>query len=176
MALLGHKLCDICNKNRATIKLTRIDDDKTTEHLICQSCAVQISPLHKKSEEALFNLQGLFSNLFQSPDESAAKVTDSPEVCSACQTKFETYRKTFLLGCPECYTSFEEPLLADLRKIHGDIRHAGKAPKGHTPQQVTGKEEIAGLRRQLRDAVADEDFETAAELRDRIRRLEEESG
>jgi protein arginine kinase activator len=173
MVLFGHKLCEICSKNRATIKLTRVDDGQVTEALICQSCAGEHSPLQKKSDEAAAGLQSLFANLLKekSGEEAAAKVEPEPATCTACGMSFETYRKTFLLGCERCYESFEEALLGDLRKIHGDTRHVGKIPHGQerrVRQQVT----VAELRRELNEAIGREDFERAAQLRDRIRALE----
>lgn len=173
MVLFGHKLCEICNKNRATLKLTRVDDGNVTEAWICQACAGEHSPLQKKSEETTAGLQSLFANLLKEKggEEAAQKVEPERATCTACGMAFETYRKTFLLGCEECYESFEEALLSDLRKIHGDTRHVGKVPPGQE-QQVRQQVTVAELRRDLNEAIAQEDFEKAAELRDRIRDLE----
>ena len=89
---------------------------------------------------------------------------------------FETYRKTFLLGCAGCYDSFSDALLVDLRKIHGETHHLGKAPKGQAKAPaIRAVVTPAGLRQRLAEAIAREDFEAAAQLRDQIRALEKES-
>ncbi|MBN1476500.1 UvrB/UvrC motif-containing protein [Candidatus Sumerlaeota bacterium] len=174
MALHGHRLCDICNKARATIKYTRIDGDQVREMLICQACASEHSPLHRHSEAEVGGLQKLFSTLLKEKgaSELAAKV-EPTECCSVCGTPFETYRKTFLLGCPGCYESFADALTIDLRKIHGAITHRGKVPEGQA-EEIEQRETIVGMKRQLAEAVEREDFEAAAHLRDRIRDMERE--
>jgi protein arginine kinase activator len=59
-----------------------------------------------------------------------------------------------------------------LRRVHGSARHIGKA---YQPPQdgVTERDSVLGeLRERLRRAVESEQFELAADLRDRIRVLE----
>lgn len=125
---------------------------------------------------------------------------DEP-VCGECGLSFSTYRATYMLGCPACYDAFGEHLLTDIRKIHGATAHKGPPPAaaqhpaepkgGHAaspevpesgpaepppPAAAIDKEaQLRALRRKLDEAVAAEDFESAAELRDRIRSLEEEN-
>jgi protein arginine kinase activator len=174
MVFFGHKLCDICNKNRATIKMTQVDDGQVTELMICQSCNADHNPLHRRPEEAGEGVQSLFENLLSEKGmkEAGGKADQEIGTCSACGLDFATYRKTFLLGCADCYTSFEAALLNDLRKIHGDTRHAGKVPSG-LEERVEQETTAAELRRQLAQAVQSEDYERAVELRDQIRALEQ---
>ncbi len=171
MALFGHKLCDLCGTNRATIKLTRVDGEQVSEMLICPSCAAEKSPLHRRSDD-MATVQSLFANLIKEKSgEEAAKPEPATATCRGCGLAFEAYRKTFLLGCPACYESFADALAVDLRKIHGDVRHLGKVPPG---QAVEVRQEItvAELRQRLASAIECEDFEAAARLRDQIRLLE----
>ncbi len=174
MPLFGHKLCDICNKNRATIKLSRIDAEQLTEMLICQECNSEHNPLHRRTEDAGAALQGLFAQLVKGQESEEERAT-AGVACSTCGLSFEDYRKTFLLGCPTCYESFAEPLTADLRKFHGDTRHAGKIPRGQAAQ-IEQEVTLTNLRRQLSESIRREDFEAAAHLRDQIHRLEQEEG
>jgi protein arginine kinase activator len=171
VALFGHKLCDLCSKNRATIKYTRVEDSQVTELLICQSCAAEQSPLHRKSEEAT-GLQSLFAHLLKdkAAEEAGAKIGGETTHCRQCGLAFETYRKTFLLGCPGCYDSFAEALAVDLRKIHGDVHHLGKIPKTQA-HAVEQQRTAHTLRQRLAEAIAREDFEAAAQLRDQIRHV-----
>lgn len=177
MALFGHKLCDLCNKARATVKITRIDPGEIKEMLVCQSCASEHSPLHRRSEEAGAGLQALFANLLKEKEaeEAAARPGEKPATCATCGLPFDTYRKTFLLGCPACYESFEEALLADLRKIHGDTHHRGKCPKGQAAD-IQRQANLAVLRQRLSEAIAREDFEAAARIRDQLRAAERGQG
>ena len=56
--------------------------------------------------------------------------------------------------------------------IHGETQHAGKVPR-RVPPDRRRQTELIQLRQALRQAVSDEDYEEAARVRDRIRRLEE---
>jgi protein arginine kinase activator len=61
-------------------------------------------------------------------------------------------------------------LIPLLEKVHGAASHRGK-----TPERVKGalanRREIQEVEEQLASAVADEEYEKAAQLRDRIRQM-----
>jgi protein arginine kinase activator len=80
---------------------------------------------------------------------------------------FETGR----LGCSECYTTFRAQLRPLLRRIHGSTKHVGKAPVRDSAR-VALRREIQRLHEDMQAAIEHEEFETAAELRDRIRVIE----
>ena len=175
MPLFGQRKCDLCNKNPATIKYSRIDGGQVREMLICAVCASEHSPLHRRAEAEAGGLKSLFATLLKEKGmmEAGAKADAAPQTCSVCGMTFESYRRKCLLGCSGCYESFAEPLMADLRKIHGAIHHRGKVPEGQA-QAIHQQSTIVGLRRQLSEAVEREDFEAAAHLRDQIHGLENE--
>jgi protein arginine kinase activator len=76
--------------------------------------------------------------------------------CANCGLPFESYRRNLLLGCSECYPSFREFLIPDLRRFHGDTRHYGRRPGGG--QSPMPEREPAGLdlELELADAVPKE--------------------
>ena len=84
---------------------------------------------------------------------------------------YEEFQKVGRFGCQSCYSAFDRHLERLLKRIHGTARHQGKGP---VEKREIGapEEELARLRRELELAVADEAFEQAAELRDRIVALE----
>jgi len=75
------------------------------------------------------------------------------------------------LGCEQCYTSFAEPLGELLRRLHASVHHAGKAPGG-TIQTARPGESLPVLKERLRQAIAAEQFELAAKLRDQLKGLQ----
>ena len=91
--------------------------------------------------------------------------------CSTCAMSYEEFKKIGRLGCPHCYDVFASQLERLLKRIHGDDRHRGKGPLA-AAQSAQGGDELARLREELAQAVAEEAFEEAAQLRDRIRVLE----
>ena len=78
--------------------------------------------------------------------------------------------KTGRLGCPDCYQAFAAQLHPMLLQIHGRVQHAGRKPlQSETDQRSRYEQEE--LTRQLQLAVNAEDYEHAAEIRDRLRAL-----
>lgn len=91
--------------------------------------------------------------------------------CPDCGTTLEDLRRDNRLGCGRCYVTFRTTLHPLLVRFHRHVSHVGKVPGGAQPS--TRLAEIARLRLSLAKAVAAEDFERAAALRDRLRDLDE---
>ena len=96
--------------------------------------------------------------------------------CPDCGMRFAELQQTNMVGCPHCYDAFEEPLAALMERIHNRATsHVGKIPHrgaGSIERQVR----IRLLARDLDEAVATEQYEQAAELRDAIESLRTSSG
>ena len=73
-------------------------------------------------------------------------------------------------GCGQCYQAFRPRLETIMRKIHGSSLHKGKLPAGVSNELVPIKEEER-LERELRKAIEGEEFERAADLRDKLTAL-----
>lgn len=93
--------------------------------------------------------------------------------CPECGIQFLEFRNSGRLGCAHDYDVFAQELIPLLENIHGDVRHKGKVPR-HSPPPQRDLSELTELRQQLEEAIQEEAYEKAAELRDRIRQLEEE--
>jgi protein arginine kinase activator len=92
--------------------------------------------------------------------------------CPGCGATFADFRESGRLGCGDCYQAFEPSLRLLLRRYHGSTHHHGRRPEARSGEApAPGAALIASLREQLHAAVASEDFERAAELRDRLREL-----
>ncbi len=174
-------LCMRCKKNLATVKITKIVNGKVEELNLCKECAAEVSPYQKKINESQANIADIIQKLIsssagakeqpQQEDLSEAKVDVT---CQRCGLSFEQYRKSFFLGCSDCYTSFEKYLVSDLRRLHGSVEHIGKIPVRFR-ERFERIKRIKQIRSELEGAIEEEQYEKAAELRDRIRALEEES-
>ncbi|HWC72390.1 MAG TPA: UvrB/UvrC motif-containing protein, partial [Gemmatimonadales bacterium] len=94
--------------------------------------------------------------------------------CPECGSTLRDFRDTGRLGCDRCYVTFDGHLRDLLRRLHGSSQHVGEryeAP-GDTGADADPRSRLLELKAQLRRAVEGENFELAAELRDRIRVLE----
>jgi len=155
--------CDKCGKP-ATVYLTEIVDGQKIEKHLCEDCA-SLEGITIKSNVPISQLLEDF--ILQSGGE------DEPDyTCDVCGLTFAEYRKTGRLGCPHDYDAFEPVLVPLLERAHaGASQHIGKVP--HRADSGQKKQNaILRLRTQLKDAVAKEDYERAASLRDQIRQLE----
>ena len=169
--------CVRCQKNPATVKLTRIVKGKVVELNLCQTCAAEVSPFQKKLAAAQ-GLNALIAHLFKA-EEAKKKTEDAEESaaakidlkCPSCGLSFQAYKRTLMVGCEYCYDAFGEPLLTDLRKIHGSVQHAGRSPVSRRETPPPPKS-IDQLRLELQKAIELEDFERATLLRDQIRALQ----
>ena len=94
------------------------------------------------------------------------------EACGHCGTTYRQFRSSGKFGCPHCYTAFRVKLSDLLEKIHGRAEHKGKVPS-RAGGEVALQKELQDLISDLDNAVSDEAYERAAELRDRIQRLQE---
>jgi len=157
--------CRYCGKP-ATIHLTDILDKTKSESHLCEACAKRKKIL-PEGPGAQINVQALVQ-LILGQHSTRAETTD-PEslVCPECGMKFIEFRAVGRLGCARDYSEFEVPLAQLLGKVHRATEHCGKMPKGRAASV-----ELEDLRRTLKDAVAAEEYERAAELRDRIRQKE----
>ena len=164
--------CEKCERP-ATHKFTRIVEGHALDFYFCQQHAAEFSPLQLKSGLNAMELTQLLAGLLKS--EHGKKVAAEPEgpdvKCRTCGQSLGQYRQTMLLGCSDCYQTFEKFLAEDLRRYHGTTRHCGKQLVGAIAGEFAANEEIESLKIRLATAIQDEDFELAAQLRDQIRLL-----
>lgn len=161
--------CDNCGSGDAVVHLTQIVDNEMSTYHLCEACAAE-KGLEPTPEPTNFPLTDFLAQMGEdAPDESSSE----PEVrCDFCGLSFGDFRETGRLGCPHCYATFEGHLRKLLRRIHGGTQHVGKVYLPPDPTASEMEKRLEGLRRKLERAVEAEDFERAAELRDKIRGLE----
>ncbi len=87
--------------------------------------------------------------------------------CPRCHMRRTDFKKTGRFGCAECYEAFAEELPPLLKAMHRSDHHAGKIPK-REGARVTANAELAALQKKMDKAIAAENFEEAAKLRDQI--------
>lgn len=97
------------------------------------------------------------------------------QTCPVCQITFLEFRNTGRLGCPHDYEVFRDELMPLLENIHDDTRHSGKVPR-RAPRTSQQQTTLIQLRNDLKRAVAAEDYEAAARVRDQIKTIEQEQG
>ena len=102
-----------------------------------------------------------------SPDGGDAEDTPAePPVCPTCHLTLDALRDRGRFGCPDCYATFRDEVLAFTRELQYDDCHVGKVPAA-----VARAEKIRSLRKRLRRALTRQRYEEASKLTDEIRSL-----
>jgi protein arginine kinase activator len=154
-------ICGECGRNRATVHLTDFVDGKPVERHLCEKCYAE--------REGGTVPRSIFSQLLAAVAPTLAEM--GARQCPACGISYLEFRHGFKLGCQNDYEVFEQPLEQLLEQIHGATRHCGKVPPGSGGNEAI-RSRIRLLRRRQERAVADEKYELAAQLRDRIKELQ----
>ncbi|MGH7644890.1 MAG: UvrB/UvrC motif-containing protein [Gemmatimonadales bacterium] len=163
-------LCDNCKEREAVINLTQVEhDSKVTLHL-CESCAQQKGV--ETGGSVLKSPLGGFITAMGKGGASVLPASLDGLRCASCGGTMRDFRDTGRLGCAECYTAFDAHLRDLLRRLHGSSQHVGERYTAPGTAEADPRVRLLELKDQLRRAVDNENFELAAELRDRIRVLE----
>lgn len=163
-------LCCICKEKEAKVHLTQIVGEKMQKVDLCEECAK-----HKGvNDPAGFSLADLLLGLGASQEMEQA--SGGPELkCPSCGFTQADFKKAGRLGCSECYVTFAEGLEGLLKSMHKGTKHVGKTP--HVLQQSRDlSEKLKSLQKKLDKAVAEEDFEQAAVVRDEIKTMKDKLG
>lgn len=162
-------ICESCSKYEATVTYTHVVENKKTTVNLCSFCA---SKEDEPAEASMSPAPGPGAKIvIELTQTSQADGVSSSRSCEDCGMTYHEFKKVGRFGCQGCYEAFSEQLDRLLKRIHGSALHRGKEQieKGKARPTV---DELSELRGQLEEAVAEEAFERAAELRDKIMKLD----
>lgn len=158
-------LCEKCNKNHATTHIKTVVNGIVREYNLCSECAA-------KSGYGSNSITGMLASMLG--DMPTLKLQNQ-KTCKVCGATFSDIAHSGKMGCSECYNTFKDEILPYLKRVHGATQHTGKIPN-RAPLIVRPKEKtIDELRQELSRLVADEKYEQAAIIRDKIKEMEGES-
>ena len=159
--------CECCHQSEATIHLTQVVDNEVKKLNLCQVCAKENgidlnSPI--SITDVLLGLGG------QGMEQTSP--TEFDLSCSQCQMTRAEFKNRARLGCPQCYDAFMGELSALTQAMHHSRQHVGKIPaRQGNAARITAQ--IASLKKEIETAISREEYEEAANLRDKIRALKE---
>lgn len=185
--------CDHC-QNEATVQETIIQGGKVVQRNLCETCAkaagVKIQT-PASLPQAIANAVKAHA-LADPAAQERLRAAAAAAICPSCALTYASFRQTGMLGCPECYKAFDQQLWPLLERAHeGGTHHVGKIPRRASSAAASGEQpgpsravalfgsakeraqRIVILRQQLAEAVAAEQYERAAQLRDELRKLGE---
>lgn len=163
--------CQKCAKP-ATFHITDIERGKPREYHFCDEHARQhLTPNEEAAVEPTSPMGELAKKLASGSGLAREPSPADKQACPSCNITFLEFRNSGRLGCPYDYEVFRDELMPLLENIHDETRHSGKVPK-RAPRNSQKQTELIQLRNDLKRAVAAEDYETAARVRDRIKAIE----
>lgn len=161
-------MCRECGIRPSKIHYTEIVNNSMVTMDLCAECAEERGIDVYKSGG--YGLGDLFAGLMENATPAEAEKITRVQ-CPRCGYEYSQFKKMGRLGCPDCYEAFESQLMPLLRQLHGNTQHQGKSPRTPGPKAVL-REELTRLREELSRAVGDEEYEKAAQVRDRINALQ----
>lgn len=185
-------ICELCLQRPATCHLTETDGEEHRVLHVCQSCLSRLGVDVHARPPSIDSMLSQWADLQDNSGSSllgpgiainlkpgtSAKITVKRETdasgitCSSCGLGLDQYRKRNRFGCPSCYDAFASFLDRQFAELHGESRHAGRVPQHLGDDAEVRFAQRLHLRRQLDDALAAEDYEAAAGLRDQLKALD----
>ena len=165
--------CHDCGERDGKVHLTQIVNNEKVVFHLCRECAAKRG-FHSPLDNIPFPLANFLSGMLTKEEPGhPEQTTVGPDlVCPNCGLSFEEFSRLGRFGCGQCYKTFRDKLQGLLRKIHGSSLHRGKLPP-MLSEEGTVIREHERLEEELKRAIDDEDFERAADLRDKLKSLRE---
>ncbi|NLE36857.1 MAG: DNA helicase UvrBC [Pirellulaceae bacterium] len=167
--------CQKCDRP-ATFHITELTDGNPQELHLCEAHARQYlsqsgaGPIEPGNVAAALAQQLAEKMAVGQTAEELAKLDQ--QACPVCGASFYDFRSCGRLGCPHDYVCFGQQLEPLMLNIHGETKHVGKSPRSgaHASEEHT---RLIRYRREMKEAIVDEDYEKAGKLRDLIRLVEQ---
>ncbi|MBZ4688213.1 MAG: protein arginine kinase activator [Clostridia bacterium] len=165
-------LCERCKEREASVHFTKIINNEKTELNLCEECAREYQEKFSFTFEPNFPIHHFLTSLFSDAiDTTRDRTLHREMICPVCNISYANFANSGKLGCSYCYENFQERLEPLLKRIHGSTQHSGKFPQ-RAGGKFKIKQQIRELKSQLQKLVAEEKFEKAAEVRDKVKELE----
>jgi protein arginine kinase activator len=160
-------LCDSCHERDAVVHLTTIQDNAVHQLHLCERCAAE-----RGVETTVATPKHPLGEFLHDSQQQLAMPNGEGLRCTFCNTSMGDFRATGRWGCARCYTNFEAGIRELLRRVHGNHRHVGRTYHPPMSESLERSAVLGELKDRLRRAIDSEQFELAADLRDRIKVME----
>ena len=164
--------CQKCDKS-ATFHITELSGGTHHELHLCEEHAHQYLTQSNTAEAGpTASLAGALAQQLAVGQTAEELAKLDQKACTICGITFYEFRNQGRLGCPHDYVFFEKELEPLIVNIHGETHHTGKQPRKHFGG-TDRRTDLIRLRREIKQAVSQEDYERASRLRDDIRKIEQ---
>ncbi len=163
--------CQHCEKP-ATFHITELTEPTgpVMVHLCEEHARVYLSQEGPESNTSA--LAGMLAKQLKLEQTAEQLAQLDKKTCPVCGITFAEFRQAGRLGCAYDYVCFQSDLEPLLLNIHGSKSHAGKRPTRNSGSP-NRQHKLIQLRREMQEAISQEQYERAGELRDKIKRIEQ---
>ncbi len=187
--------CEECGQQDAVCTVAVMMGKQVIHRKLCQACMAKTSMSIASGN--IGQVLGALINAARNAAQAAVQKQDSPEteapseeasvqaepldiadgdaVCRQCGMTLGEYRKLKRMRCAACCTAFRSALTEMFRKSCPAAQHVGRRPL-NTREAQLGRARREALQRQMAEAGAREDCETAARCRDALRSVNAQEG
>ncbi|HXV15276.1 MAG TPA: UvrB/UvrC motif-containing protein [Gemmatimonadaceae bacterium] len=160
-------VCDVCKEGDAVVQLTQIEGTGVRLLHLCERCAAE-----RGVETSSSTAKPQVTDFLQSVHQAMQATQGDAARCAFCSATFRDFRSTGRLGCAHCYDAFEKSMRDLLRRVHGSSQHVGRRYEPPATAELPDGGTANELRDRLKRAIEAEQFELAADIRDRLRGME----
>ena len=164
--------CEKCGKRQADTHIKRVVNGEFAEYNLCSECANELgyTNVFDNFTNDFFGFNSMLGNFFS----NALPVRSQATRCEVCGTSYAEISEKGMIGCENCYKVFGQQLMPTIKGIHGNTTHCGKHSvfAQEIKTEVNSESELEKLKNQLNTAIENQEFEKAAEIRDKIKELE----
>lgn len=163
-------------KKNATVHVTKIINGVKQESNLCEDCAKEVEGLNKSSDGNFvspFTFQDILSGIMNYMYQPSQNEKTTDIACKNCGMKYREFKASGVMGCSECYEQFASTIIPIIKRVQGNSEHIGKIPE-KSGKYISGKRNLQKLKEELQKAISCEEYEKAAELRDKIREIKKE--
>jgi protein arginine kinase activator len=166
--------CDECKQKLASVHLTQMFQGQKIEMHLCETCAAKKGALLIFDQDNNFTIPQLLGSFLGNPyDFQEFQPVNNQTVCPNCGMSITNIIQTGKIGCSECYSTFDRELEPTFRRISGNTEHVGKIPN-RSGENILLQRKIDELKNRLQQAVSNEQYEQAVEIRDAIKTFEKD--
>ena len=181
-------LCENCGINEANVKYSENINGVKKEMNLCSECSKKlgISTFNFNMPIDFSSFFGEFLGNFENAEYMPLFNEIKELKCDKCGYTFDDIVNKGKFGCSNCYNVFEDRIDPIIKKIQGNNRHVGRIGKisnDNSKEFIQEKQnepkenkesisEIERLKEELKKCIKEENYEEAAKLRDKIKKLE----
>ena len=169
--------CDGCQKREAALVLHMITNGQVATRSLCLDCAKKA---HQEMAQAFSTMGMSMSGMDEMRGAAAEPKRENlrlPKmICASCRTAYEDINDETVFGCPKCYQAFHTQVIDYLSSIRGPEKQAINLEPQEKDFSFVMQGTETELKERLNEALRAENYEQAANLRDRLKELIDSNG